>query len=91
MSDTNKPLMLKFRDHDTRFGVTRETLQTMANDLGVNETQVVHMALAKLAGEVLPAYEADDGPLTARQLATVQKLARFTQPQGRALKKEVLF
>jgi hypothetical protein len=36
---------------------------------------VIHYALKRLATELLPAYEPDDGPLTARELRTVAKLA----------------
>ena len=41
---------------------------------------MIHYALRKLAKEVLPAYEADDGELTPKQLAAIRK----TVPQGRA-------
>jgi len=39
--------------------------------LGTTETQVVHIAQSKLADETLAAYEVDDGPLIAAQLAKV--------------------
>lgn len=41
---------------------------------------MIHYALSKLAKEVLPAYEADDGELTPEQLATIRKVI----PQGSA-------
>ena len=41
--------------------------------LGYNETQVMHLALKKLAQEVLPAYERDDGPITAVTLKALKK------------------
>lgn len=84
-------LLLKFRSKDTRFGVTRETVKALASELDTTETQVVHMALSRLAEELLPAYEADDGPLTASQLATVRKMAKPRLPKGAVLIKRSLF
>ncbi|HEX2493619.1 MAG TPA: hypothetical protein VHK24_07575 [Steroidobacter sp.] len=68
-------LLLRFRPADNRLGVTRATVERLAAELGLNETQVIHYALKRLATELLPSYEPDDGPLTARQLRTVTKLA----------------
>jgi len=84
-------LLLKFRSKDGRFGVTRETLKTLASQLDTTETQVVHLALSKLAEEMLPAYEADDGPLTARQLSNVRKAAKACMPKGKVLGRQRLF
>lgn len=84
-------LLLKFRSKDGRFGVTRETVKTLASQLDTTETQVVHLALSKLAEEMLPAYEADDGPLTARQLSNVRKAAKARMPKGKVLDKQRLF
>lgn len=84
-------LLLKFRTKDSRFGVTRDTVKALAAELDVSETQVVHMALSKLAEEALPAYEPDDGPLSARQLASVRKAAKASMPKGKVLDKQTLF
>jgi hypothetical protein len=56
-------------------GVTRATVERLAAELGLHETQVIHYASKRLATELLPSYEPDDGPLTAQQLRTVKKLA----------------
>ena len=84
-------LLLKFRTKDSRFGVTRDTVKALAAELDVSETQVVHMALSKLAEQALPAYEPDDGPLSARQLASVRKAAKASMPKGKVLDKQTLF
>ena len=76
-------LLLKFRDRDTRYGVTRSTVKSLAAELDVSETRVVHLALSKLAEEVLPAYQPDDGPLTAAHLNTVRTLATAALPASR--------
>jgi hypothetical protein len=90
MPTTNDSLLLKFRPTDSVVGVTRKTVKAMALRLGVPETQVVHLALSKLAAETLPGYEPDDGPLTARQLAAVKADAAKHLPKGRVLSKESL-
>lgn len=91
MPAANDSLLLKFRPTDSVVGVTRQTVKAMATRLGVPETQVVHLALAKLAVETLPGYESDDGPLTARQLAAVKADAAKHLPKGRVLSEESLF
>jgi hypothetical protein len=68
-------LLLRFRPTDNRLGVARATVERLAEQLGLNETQVIHYALKRLATEMLPAYEPDGGPLTARELRTIAKLA----------------
>ena len=71
-------ILLRYRDKDTAYGVTRKTTTRLAQTLGLSETQVVHVALANLARQTLPRYEPDDGPLTPEQLAAIDKLV----PQG---------
>ncbi len=74
-------LLLRLRPTDTPHGVSRKTLERLAEYLGFSgETQVIHYALSKLAKEVLPAYEADDGELTDAQLAQIREAV----PQGQA-------
>ena len=71
---TGGGILLRYRDKDTAYGVTRKTTTLLAETLGVSETQVVHVALANLARQTLPRYEPDDGPLTPEQLAAIDKL-----------------
>ena len=68
-------ILLRYRDKDTAYGVTRKTTARLAQTLGLSETQVVHVALANLARQTLPRYEPDDGPLTDEQMAAIRKLA----------------
>jgi hypothetical protein len=63
----------------------------MAALYDLSETEIVHMALSRMAKEELPAYEADDGPLTARELNTVRKVAAARLPSGKVLGKQTLF
>lgn len=83
-------LLLKFKSRDSSYGVTRETLKALAEELDVSETTVVHLALSRLAREVLPAYEPDDGPLTAADIKRVRKAAQPLLPKGKVLSKRFL-
>jgi len=70
-----KPLLLNFLNGDTRFTVARATLKRLAEQLGLNETQVVHLALKNLAARELPRYAPDDGLPSKLQLRAIQKAA----------------
>ena len=91
MATTTDSLLLKFRAKDSRFGVTRDTVRALASELDISETLVVHMALSRFAEEMLPAYDPDDGPLTARQLAALRKAAARVLPQGKVVNRSSLF
>ncbi len=88
---TKDSLLVKFRTRDTSFGVTRGTVKALAQELDVNETQAIHMALSKFAAEILPAYAPDDGPLTAKQVKALRTDAEKHLPKGKTLSEEVLF
>jgi hypothetical protein len=66
-------------------------VKKMAAMYDLSETEVVHMALSRMAKDDLPAYEADDGPLTARELNAVCKVAAASLPTGKVLSKQTLF
>jgi hypothetical protein len=68
-------IAFRYRPHDSATGVTRTTAKRLAEVLGVDETQVIHLALHELATKVLPQYEADDGALTKTQLSQIKKSA----------------
>jgi hypothetical protein len=80
-------ILLRYRDKDTAYGVTRKTATKLATTLGLTETQVVHVALANLAMQTLPRYEVDEGPLTQSQMDAIDRL----QPPGRMKVKKSLF
>jgi hypothetical protein len=77
--NTPSQIAFRYRLVDSATGVTRETAKRLANYLGVDETQAIHMALHDLAARVLPQYEADDGPLTTAQLRQIKRQT----PQGK--------
>lgn len=72
-------IAFRYRPADSTTGVTRNTAKRLAERLGVDETQVIHLALHQMAVKLLPQYEADDAPLTAAQIRQIRKRA----PQGK--------
>ena len=84
-------LLLKFRAKDTAYGLTRNTLRSLAEELDVTETQVIHIALSKFAADVLPAYAPDDGALSHKQIAALRKDAAKHMPSGKTLERQALF
>ncbi len=80
-------ILLRYRERDTAYGVSRDTAVKLAETLGLSETQVIHVALAHFARQTLPLYEADNGPLTQQQMEEIRRL----QPSGRMKVKERLF
>ena len=72
-------MLLKFKRKDSLLGVQKTTVKKMADLLGFNETEVVHYALSKLAKEIIPAYELDDGPLTESELKKIKVLSGVDQ------------
>lgn len=91
MASSNGGLLLKFRDKDSAYGVTRKTMLALSDQLDIPETQVIHLALSKFAADVLPAYAPDDGPLTVKQLSALRKNAAKSLPKGDLLSKQELF
>jgi hypothetical protein len=72
-------IAFRYRPADSATGVTRDTAKRLAERLGVDETQAIHLALHEMAVRLLPQYEADEGPLTATQVRQIRKHA----PQGK--------
>jgi len=75
MAAATAQIAFRYRPRDSATGVTRTTAKRLAEVLGVDETQVIHLALHELATKVLPQYEADEGALTKAQLSQIKKSA----------------
>jgi hypothetical protein len=75
MSSTPKAevLLFRLRPTDTPSGISGPTLAKLSAVMGLPQTQVIHQALKKLATEVLPAYEADDAPVSTRMIKALKK------------------
>lgn len=87
----SEKLLLKFRGKDSPYGVTRETLKALSEELHVSETMAVHLAISRFAREVLPAYAADDGPLAPEYLSWLKATAKARAPKGKVTRKQTLF
>jgi len=72
-------IAFRYRAMDSATGVTRDTAKRLAERLGVDETQTIHLALHEMAVKLLPQYPPDDGPLTAAQIRQIKKRV----PQGK--------
>jgi antitoxin component of RelBE/YafQ-DinJ toxin-antitoxin module len=72
---TADQIAFRYRTMDSATGVTRETAKRVAERLGVDETQAIHIALHAMAVKLLPQYEADEGALTAAQIRQIKKRA----------------
>jgi len=69
-------VLLRYRERDTPFAVSRKTAARLSEELGLTETQVIHLALAELAARHLPDYPRDDGAVGAHVLSAIRKRIR---------------
>lgn len=89
-----KSLLFKFKE-DTVTTVSHETFCELARTLGFNDTQTLHLAIARLRDEVLRSRGSGEDdeepypPLTAAQLVHIRSQA--PKPRGRLVRKELLF
>jgi hypothetical protein len=72
-------IAFRYRTTDSTTGVTRDTAKRLAERLGVDETQAIHLALHDMAVRLLPQYAADEGALSAAQIRQIKKRV----PQGK--------
>jgi hypothetical protein len=75
MKTATAQIAFRYRPQDSATGVTRTTTKRLAEVLGVDETQVIHLALHEMATKFLPQYQADEGALTKVQLGQIKKSA----------------
>ena len=69
-------MLFRFREKDSREGITRKTLKQLAQALDVSETAAIHKALVEYARAHVPQYPRDDGPLSATQLRKISGIVR---------------
>jgi hypothetical protein len=68
-----KSLLVRFREKDSKEGVTRRTLKNLASALGLSETEAIHRALVEYAQRHVPRYERDEGPLPDELYERIQE------------------
>jgi len=76
--------LLRWREADTPHGITKETAMRAAKQLGLNETQLIHEALAFYLPRTLPQYDTSFDALTAADLAAIDQRVSQAEP-GKAL------
>jgi len=82
-------LLVRFRERDSREGVTRATMRKIASALDLSETETVHRALVEYARRFVPRYAMDEGPLSNERLARIDTLVHTKH--GKAREVESLF
>jgi len=87
MSD--EALLIRFRDKDSREGVSRATMRKIARALDLSETATVHRALVELAQRHVPQYPRDNGPISEEQHRAIADVVR--RKHGEAVVVETLF
>ena len=65
--------LLRWRETDTPHGITKETALRAARQLGLNETQLIHEALAFYLPRTLPQYDLSFDALTRADLAAMDR------------------
>lgn len=82
---TQSTTLLRWRSVDTPHGVTKETASRAATTLGLNETQLIHEALAFYLAFQMPQYDPSLDALTAADLVAIRERAPQTRDPGPAL------
>jgi len=72
----DRSLLVRFRERDSREGVTRATMKKIADALDLSETETVHRALVEYAKRFVPRYAMDEGPLSRERHARIAEVVR---------------
>lgn len=86
LPNANKPptTLFRWREKDSSFGITKTTAEKAADLLGINETQLIHRALAEFLAREVPHYDPNFDELTDEHYAAIR--ARVNQhPVGKVL------
>tara|TARA_R110000822_G_C15333153_1_gene494826 strand:+ start:3364 stop:3636 length:273 start_codon:yes stop_codon:yes gene_type:complete len=79
-------LLLNFAPHEAKHAVSRKTIKELQNLLGFSdETQVIHYALATLRDQMMPRYQADNGPVPDAMLEQISKSVGSCTKGGKSL------
>ncbi|MCC6868465.1 MAG: hypothetical protein IT522_06545 [Burkholderiales bacterium] len=85
----DEALLIRFRDKDSKEGISRATMKAIARALDLSETAAVHRALVDLAQRHVPRYPRDNGPITEEQHRAITEIVR--RKHGEAVVTESLF
>jgi hypothetical protein len=82
-------MLVRFREKDSREGISRATMRRIAAALDLSETAAIHRALVEFAQRYVPRYEQDNGEITEAQRERIAGLVRARH--GKAVIVESLF
>lgn len=71
---SNDAMLVRFRDRDSKEGISRATMKKIARALDLSETAAVHRALVELAQRYVPQYPRDSGPISERQRRAISEI-----------------
>jgi len=72
----DKAMLVRFRDKDSKEGISRATMKKLARALDLSETAAVHRALVEFAQRYVPQYPRDNGPLSEAQHQAIDEIVR---------------
>ncbi len=76
--------LFRLKRQDTPTGVSQDTMKLLMKELGMSQTEVVHLALRKLADNFLPTYQPDDEQLTPAQIQIIREASNASDiPEDR--------
>jgi len=82
-------MLVRFRERDSKEGISRATMRRIAAALDLSETAAIHRALVEFAQRYVPRYEEDNGEITQAQRDRIAGLVRARH--GQAVIVESLF
>lgn len=79
-------LLLNFASQEAKHAVSRKSVKALKDLLGFsNETQVIQYALASLRDQMMPRYEADNGPVPDAMLEHIKGAVSQSTRGGKSL------
>jgi hypothetical protein len=67
-------MVVRLKKQDTPIGISRDTLDRLATQLGVSKTEVMHKALREMADRYGVPYDVEGGKLKAEAYAPLDSL-----------------
>lgn len=71
---TASSIVVRLKKQDTPIGISRDTFDALAKQLGISKTEVMHRALRDMANRYNVPYDLEDGHLKAEEYAPLHTL-----------------
>jgi len=85
MAMADEAMLVRFREKDSKEGISRATMKKLARALDLSETAAVHRALVEFAQRYVPQYPRDDGPLNEAQHRAIKEIVRDRHGEARII------